>query len=535
MRSDRFRGVAFRRARDEDAASMSMSISARLLVVLTVLESAGCGCGGRSTMSLVGGKPGTAYDGAPLDGDTAPKQDAYALGGAGGAGVGPGDTAGSSQETAGGGAGGGGGRPVTGGAGGGAAGNSMPHAGGGDVAGGKSAAGGARMGGRGGGATGLGGQPSGGTGAGNSAAGGLAAGAVSGGRGGAIGGASGLGGGMAGSGGGGATAGRDGGSDRDGAGPVDQTGNPPLWRSSYDRFCTKTEHHYAGLVSVWSDHRGVFLLVHDTYHDLPPTILSNTGGGWQTSYTWPSEVWMYPVSGGLRGIVDGPLIAFGILPCTIQLVDSTGAACSGAPSRAEAVAVVSPTLAYAVSDGEVLRFDGSLWTQLGDPLPNIPSAKARPLARAIWADSSNVVVVANEGGVYFVDPASGQATLQDGLPGSPFGSVWGFGSKDIWIGSDAGELYHYDGNGWSLAWSSGNSPIIRLWGSEGVLFAASWKTFGEWDGNRFVVLDSTTEGSYTDLWGNSPKEVFITVDRFHDEDCGPYQLRWFNGSVVGPL
>jgi hypothetical protein len=505
----------------------------RLLVVLTVLGSAGCGCGGRTTMSLVGGKPGTVYDGGSHDAGLDHKQDVNAWGGAGG---GPGDTAGSGQETTVGGTGdtgSGGGRPVTGGAGGGAAGNSMTGAGGGNLVRGGSAAGGTMMGGRGGVVTGLGGLPSGGTGAALSAAGGLAAGAIGGGTGSATGG---TGGGLAGSGGGGATAGWDGGSDRDGGGPVDQTGKPPLWRSSYDRFCEKTDYHYAGLVSVWSDHRGVFLLVHDTYHDLPPTIRSNTGAGWQTSYTWPSEVWMYSVNGGLRGIVDGPLIAFGILPCTIQLVDGTGASCSGAPSRVQGMVVVNPTLAYAVSDREVLRFDGSLWTQLGDPLPNIPSAQTRPMARAIWADSSIAVVVANEGGVYFIDPSSGQVTLQDGLPGSHFGSVWGFGSKDIWIGSDAGELYHYDGNGWSLAWSTGDSAIIRLWGSEGVLFVASWTTFAQWDGNRFLVLDSvTSEGMYTDLWGNSPKEVFITVDLFHDEDCGPYQLRWFNGSVVGPL
>ena len=524
---------------------------------------AGLGCGSRTTMRLVGGKQGTVYDGAIPDGSPDRKLDADASStGAGGAGGAPKDAAagGAAGFGSGGIDGGSGGRGGSGGTAGiaptgnsgGAAGSTTTGGQGGRVASGGNGPGGTMIGGRAGitgaaGIRGAGGVLPSGAGAGGAGDVGGMAGRATGGSGGM--GSGGVGGrasgGTAGTttigSGGLATGAVDGGTSTGGAvgtdGAVDH-GGPPLWRNSYSRFCENTADSYANVIQVWSDDRGVFLIVQDYDRSLPPSIRANTGNGWQTTYAWPNGTSM-DYEGGLRGFVDGPLIAYGISHCAIQLVDSNGAVCSGAPTGSTSIAVVDASLAYSAYEDRVLRFDGSLWTQLGDPLPSNPAATTRPRARGIWADSSIIVVVANEGSVYFVDPSSGQAVLQAGLPKSDTAAVWGFGSKDIWIGNDAGALYHYDGTTWSLAppiVEGSGLPNVRLWGSEGKLFVATATVFAEWDGSRFSVLESlTSHGMYNDLWGNSPEEVFITVNRGDDKDCGPFQVRWFDGSVVGPL
>ena len=330
----------------------------------------------------------------------------------------------------------------------------------------------------------------------------------------------------------------DGGARVDG-GSADGTTKTPLWRNSYDRFCEKSASSWGAYNSVWTDDRGVFLLIRDANagSDMLPSIRSNTGDGWQISYTWPNESYSNSGLSGLRGFVDGPLVAFGLLPCKIQLVDGNSAICSGAPKDISDVAVLSVSLAYAVYSDRVLRFDGSMWTQLGTTLPSNPSATARPYARGVWGDSSMVVVVANEGSVYLIDSAE-KATLQNDLQGPDYTAVWGFASDDIWVGNGNGEIYHYDGGRWSLALvvPTEYGSVTKLWGHGGKLFVLAGRAFAEWDGSSFILRDSLSGNAfYQDIWGTSHDQVFMTVTNYDDQDCGTFQVRWFDGSVVGPL
>jgi hypothetical protein len=512
-----------------------------LLAIPTVLQAGGCGCGSRSTLP-VGGTGGgqVAPDSGAWDGGG----ERVGLGGSGGsvsdgAGAGSADSGGPAAGGTGlggagpGGAGGGiamGGAGAPGGRGGGGdAGDASAGAGGRGGGGGVGGIGGAAAGGKGGGAGGTGGM--GGAGAATGGKGGGAGGAGSGGT--AIAGTDG------GPGSGGAdsatSVGKDASEVATDSGAVDDGGAPPLWRNSYRPFADEIEG--ASELSVWSDDRGVFILG-ARYPDAPNSyapvisVWSNLGGGWQTTYTWP-EGTSFDYGQGrvrLRGFVDGPLIALSVRPCAIQFVDSQGAHCSGSSRAAADVATVSADLAYATYANRLLRFDGALWTQLGDPLPQIGNSSA------LWADSSTVVVI-SEGNVFLVG-SDGAAVPQSELPAGRVTAVWGFGSTNLWAGTADGQLFHCDGTTWlaraSLADAS--DKITRLWGSDGDLFILTDNELAKWDGTRTVLLDSiSAPGGYTDVWGNSSKEVFVVGYTCDDGSHCVAETRWFNGSVVGKL
>ncbi len=461
-----------------------------LLGIPMALGLGGYGCGGRTTLSIGGiaGKPGT------------PSTDSIGSGESGGAGRGGATTGGIGGAVV---PIGGTGASVTGGAG-----SGIPAGGGSAAIGGR-----------------------GGTIFGGAGSGGVVSGGTSGGRG-----TGGLGGG------GGADAGRgDAGLHVDVAdaatdsGATDGSSVKPLWRSSYQPFAQPMGTVTPLVISVWSDDRGVFLLVR--YDNDPPVVWSNLGSGWQTAYTWPEGTTMTSGPGriGLKGFTDGMLLAYGFLPCSIHAVDSDGARCSGAAKYIADVMPVRADLAYAVYSDRILRFDGSLWTQLGDPLPAVDGVDV--FAYALWADSSAMAVVTLEGSVFLLR-AEGTPVLQTGLPTIGYTAAWGFGSTDIWVGTEDGRLYHYDGAGWSLraSFSEDSHGIIKLWGSEGKLFVLTATTFAEWDGTLMITLDTTkNRGVYEDLWGSSANEVFLTLFTCGDDGSCTYQVRWFDGSVVGPL
>jgi hypothetical protein len=305
----------------------------------------------------------------------------------------------------------------------------------------------------------------------------------------------------------------------------------PLWRNSYGSFSEAIGNGF--VLSVWSDDRGVFVLGQDAW-DAPPRVWSNLGVGWQSSYTWPEGTTVVHGAGWirLRGFVDGPLVALSISPCSIQFIDSQGARCSGASREVADVATISAQLAYATYSNRLLRFDGSLWTQLGDPLPYVSGNST-----TLWADSSTIAVVA-EGRLYLASPGN-QAVEQTGLSSFVVTTVWGFGSKDLWVGTRDGQLVHYDGAQWSAKASVAvdMNGITRLWGNDGQLFVLTYGSLVRWDGTRAVVLDAVTAPSaYVDLWGSSAKEVFAARSECSADGARcAYQMRWWNGATLGPL
>lgn len=117
--------------------------------------------------------------------------------------------------------------------------------------------------------------------------------------------------------------------------------------------------------------------------------------------------------------------------------------------------------------------------------------------------------------------------------------VWSFGASDIWAVTEGGHLHHYDGSQWTLKWSPTEyaGGGARLWGAAGHLFVVGYGQFAEWDGSalRSLLPSAQANRQFTDVWGNSPTEVFATSVATSDDSvgsCDAVELWWYDGTTA---
>jgi hypothetical protein len=311
------------------------------------------------------------------------------------------------------------------------------------------------------------------------------------------------------------------------------TGIPSSWRLSDYAYCAPPG-TVLGHNPIWSDGSAVHLVTSTSSAEA--TIQRNSGDGWAPrtfSVTGPAA----PGLTGFVGTSAFPFVVYGTSSCPIRFVDSTAAygTCYPASIHVTGVSVVSKQLVYAVYQDHVLRYDGLDWTHWG---PALPGTSVQ--AQAVWANTDTVVVAANQGQVYLAN--GGELHLQSGLPNEDYTAAWGFGSRDIWVGNDAGQLVHYDGSTWSATAQVdiSCSGIRSLWGSKDTLYFTTEHAMGMIKGGAVQILhsydcDSTT--TVLGVWGNSNEEVFFaTQDRTNINGCcAGVSLLWYDGDSMGPL
>jgi len=324
-------------------------------------------------------------------------------------------------------------------------------------------------------------------------------------------------------GGSGGALGGQGAGDSGGIGTGGTSGAEPIWRESREPFCGTPDAFGPGTLDLWSDRGGVFLLVDQEMY-------ANFGRGWALL----AEA-AHAGRGGLSGFPDGPLVRYGAVTdrCGIEFVERNGSySCSGAASP-WSVSVVSDDLAYGVYSDRLLRYDGTHWTQWGEPLKVPPGVSFSQ----VWADE-RAVVVSNDFGV-FVATNDAAPTPQTDLPNveGGYAGVWGLRTGSWWVGSVDGHLYRSDGKGWTSTFKVPAAPdcraIRRIWGTEEALFIATdsgvWRErAGQFD--AIVELPCESAARVAALWGNSASEVFIAI-AYSDArpDCGNTSLLWFDG------
>lgn len=303
------------------------------------------------------------------------------------------------------------------------------------------------------------------------------------------------------------------------------------WRMSSTPFCG-TPGVELNEGALWSDSRGVYLL--EASAPGRARLEFNAGDGWQTLLASHSS----PNLAALTGIWRGPLIEYGSSACAIAFIDGKQMTCSAASSQVSSVFMVDDQLGYAVYGDRLLRYDGTLWTQDGPKLE--PANQGQAIARAVWASTDTVVIAANAGRIYL--GTGPQMDLQADVPDGDYAAAWGFAPDDLWVGNDAGQLVHFDGEHWKVgATLPGDCGAIRsLWGSDGVLFYATNHSFGYLEHGRPKALadygcDSTI--TVKGMWGNSNREVFFATQDYQmlDAPCARIELSWFDGSALNPL
>jgi hypothetical protein len=308
---------------------------------------------------------------------------------------------------------------------------------------------------------------------------------------------------------------------------------------------------------VWADERGVFVLFEadcvppglDSAGNCVPgkdgvSLKLNDGTGWQT---------VYQVAPGSQSTDDmylqagfpaGPLVLTGYLNGQhgILFVDGGVATLSAQLPYGGQVFVAGSDLAYALTGSgpdnppQLLRYQGGGWSPVVTALPTDVLSNIATL----WADDQTVVLAGLNEAIYVKTAGSPDFVLLPGVPaGTYIISVWGFGPRDLWVGSFGTQLVHYDGNGWQVYPSGTRDPsrngITRLWGANGQVYFVTQTEVGRWNGQAAeVLLTLPTDSSLavTDLWGRSSSEVFVTIHNYSLDQyaCGGEFILWFDGS-----
>ncbi len=300
------------------------------------------------------------------------------------------------------------------------------------------------------------------------------------------------------------------------------------WKTSEDSLCSQRSGPFMSHW-VWSDNRGVFALVSSRTDFLDPAtaVFHNDGSGWEKLYSFE-----FMFFAGLTGFTNGPLLVYGESNsgCGVQRLQGGERTCSAGLSSVHNVFVVNDALAYGVYDNRVIAYDGTDWFQLGDPIEGTEEIALR----ALWADEQTLVVVDDQAVFLFDDDASGFFKAADIPPGT-YGPIWGFGGNDIWIGTDAGELMHFDGGEWTVV-SSIDQRIRGLWGHSQQLFLHTGNALARLEDDRVHMLtewsrDLVDPPYITHIWGNSPSEVFLSIldNAQASSFCGSTFVVWYDG------
>lgn len=313
----------------------------------------------------------------------------------------------------------------------------------------------------------------------------------------------------------------------------------PGWRTSSEPFCDVHQGQVVGN-ALWADARGVFALVAESCipqgRDLPScteqgrslegtTLSWNDGSGWKVLVDAP----MY---GDLTGFEGGALLAQNN-DCPLLEADpdarSTRCALPGPidPSTVRTF-VVRPGLAYAVLERSLYGFIDGSWIELVTKTPE--------RLNALWANDSRVYL-AGDYGLYVYEP--GADTELRPLPDAPaakYLSAWGSSTDDVWFGNSAGQLTHFDGQGYTRirAISSPYPDVSRLWGSGGVLYFGGWRTFGRIVNDEVETLIDGSKPDAPDIgsfWGTSASDVFLALSEpaFAGTPCGSALFLHFDG------
>jgi hypothetical protein len=161
----------------------------------------------------------------------------------------------------------------------------------------------------------------------------------------------------------------------------------PGWRDSEDPLCFGGNNP-SYTQSLWSDSRGVYVVsvTEQAYDPMNPSncvgclrerVDFNDGTGWkEVDGVWNEEDVQFQNGGQLfiTGFNNGPLVLYGYssmpdgMPCGLSFLDDGTRTCQPVDGVSD-VAVVNDNLAYALLQGDLVRYDGEHWGPLSTPLP----------------------------------------------------------------------------------------------------------------------------------------------------------------------
>lgn len=320
------------------------------------------------------------------------------------------------------------------------------------------------------------------------------------------------------------------------------------WRESTEPLCSPV----VGRVSaarVWADSRGVFVLGAIENNPFDPTtpdgpggtaVLFNDGTGWRT---WIDELTRVSpeIYGGIEGVPGGPLLVYG-QACAVVAVEGPGRRSCFYPGDVSlgggAVVHASPERTWALHPSGIASASDGEWravTGLAQPVDPLG------IRLSIWGDEHRFFVLGST--------ELEEGTVTDGVTTHHFDDVehpaftafWVRAPTDIWLGTEQGDLVHFDGASTESVAGLGAEPIVSFWGTDTDLYFITRSAVGRVrDGAAEALLQHDRAGlpigehlELADISGDASRgEVYLAlVDARHEAyECGATFVLWYDGT-----
>jgi len=165
-----------------------------------------------------------------------------------------------------------------------------------------------------------------------------------------------------------------------------------------------------------------------------------------------------------------------------------------------------PTDVFAVgSDGAILQYDGSTWSQ-------VSSGTSNDLTN-VWASSPDDIFASGKSGTIVHYNGSTWRTMNSGTS-NDLNDVWGNSPADVYVVGVSGTILNCDGIEWSQM-SSGTTENLRgIWGdsAEDVFAVGEAGTILHYDDETWDLMSSGISNDLNDVWGDSEEDVFVVGD-----------------------
>ena len=163
----------------------------------------------------------------------------------------------------------------------------------------------------------------------------------------------------------------------------------------------------------------------------------------------------------------------------------------------------------------------------------------------VWAASPTAVWVVSEAGEIFRwDGSSWETALSADRTGAiVLRSVWGSSERDIWAVGDRGVMLHWDGTSWSFFESGTTRDLTQVLGtSQSDVLAAGYRVLLHYDGGKRSAY-WTEVGSSDDIWqdlypgpnGTLWVSGYFSVTTYRGGGGGPRMDVYQSGSLLESL
>jgi hypothetical protein len=176
-----------------------------------------------------------------------------------------------------------------------------------------------------------------------------------------------------------------------------------------------------------------------------------------------------------------------------------------------------------------VKWNGTRWELKRIPFVGSCSAVLYPSLRAIWAFSSNNILVSNGGSIVTYDGSNATMDCQiNSLLTGAINKIFAFNSHDIYVVGNNDNIAHYNGSSWNKMESGTNVDLKDVWGSPDgsvvwttgyysdqagtYLFkydGTNWKMVYDGTNSRLNLTPDSISGVISTVWANSNDKVYV--------------------------